>query len=146
MESNSSIYEPLDENAGLNCWHKTFVSMCWCLASKPYTDWEVSVTNLTARSTPWECGGKSGKLIFSPVNNEFCNSSSEKSSVSGGSQTPFTDKSIKSVQCTTLKLILGSFKIFSWLASLFWKNIKNNLSLIFKCYMFCFNNIWWNQM
>ena len=52
------------------------------------------VTNLTARSTPWECEGKSGKLIFSPVNNEFCNSLSEKSSVSGGSQTPFTDKSI----------------------------------------------------
>ena len=69
MESNSSIYEPLDENTGLNCWHKTFASMCWCLDSKPYTDWEVSVTNLTARSTPWECEGKSSKLIFSPVNN-----------------------------------------------------------------------------
>ena len=109
MESNSSIYEPLDENAGLNCWHKTFASMCWCLASKPYMDWEVSVTNLTARSTPWECEGKSGKLIFSQVNYEFCNSSSEKSSVSGGSQTSFTDKSIKSVQCTALKLIIGIF-------------------------------------
>ena len=64
---------------------------------------------LTARSTPWEWEGKSGKLIFSPVNNEFCNSSSEKSSVSGSSQTPFTDKSIKSVQCTALKLIIGIF-------------------------------------
>ena len=50
MESNSSIYEPLDENAGLNCWHKTFASMCLCLTSKPYTDWEASFTNLTARS------------------------------------------------------------------------------------------------
>ena len=109
MESNSPIYEPLDENAGLNCRHKTFASMCWCLASKPYTDWEAFVTNLTAHSTPWEYEGKSGKLIFSPVNNEFCNSLSEKSSVSGGSQTPFTDKSIKSVQCTALKLIIGIF-------------------------------------
>ena len=109
MESNSSIYEPLDENACLNSWHKTFASMWLCLASKPYTDGEASVTNLTARSTPWECEGKSGKLIFSPVNNEFCNSLSEKSSVSGGSQTPFTDKSIKSVQCTALKLIIGIF-------------------------------------
>ena len=34
---------------------------------------------------------------------------SVKSSVSGGSQTPFTDKSIKSVQCTALKLIIGIF-------------------------------------
>ena len=64
---------------------------------------------LTARSTPRECEGKSGKLIFLPVNNEFCNSLSEKSSVIGGSQTPFTDKSIKSVQCTALKLIIGIF-------------------------------------
>ena len=64
MESNSSIYEPLDEYAGLNCWHKTFASMCWCLASKPYMDWEASVTHLTARSTLWECEGKSSKLIF----------------------------------------------------------------------------------
>ena len=58
MESNCSIYEPLDENPGLNCWHKTFASMCCCLASKPYTDWEASVTNFTARSTLWEFAKK----------------------------------------------------------------------------------------
>ena len=108
MESNSSIYEPLDENAGLNCWHKTFAWAGALLQSHTWIE-KPPVLTETARSTPWECEGKSGKLIFSPVNNEFCNSLSEKSSVSGGSQTPFTDKSIKSVQCTTLKLIIGIF-------------------------------------
>ena len=58
-------------------------------------------------SLTWECEGKSGKSIFSPVNNEFCNSLSDKSSVSGGSPTPFTDKSIKSVQW-------HSFKVDHW--------------------------------
>ena len=30
MESNSSIYEPLDENAGLNCWHN--LNLNWFLS------------------------------------------------------------------------------------------------------------------
>ena len=50
-----------------------------------------------------------GTKLLQVCAGEFCNSLSEKSSVSGGSQTPFTDKSIKSVQCTALKLIIGIF-------------------------------------
>ena len=72
MESNSSTYEPLDENSQL-------LAQNFC------------------------------KYVLVPCFKAIHVTLSEKSSVSGGSQTPFTDKSIKSVQCTALKLIIGIF-------------------------------------
>ena len=98
------MYFPFDENVAI-WWHNDLVTMCLCLASRPYTICEASVVNLTALFTPFKWAGKFGNFNSVPFNRDSRILFLEKTSANAGSQTPLYERSIKVDQCVASKLI-----------------------------------------